>query len=134
MKKFILISLSIILLCSIVWADSSPIKRFDNIPSELRGTWYSLEFSTDEGTTQDETYRPLIKASQFYLTTAYYSDRIIRSEMSNNMLGSSYVLFSEDEISFYMVVFYKEAPATPIVYMFKNGIEQYRACVKIVKI
>ena len=134
MKKFIFISLSIILLYSFVWADNEPIKRFDDIPTELRGTWYSLEFSTDEGATQDETYRPIIKASQFYLSTLYYSDRIVRSEISNNILGSSYVLFSEDGISFYMVVFYKETPTTPIVYMFKNGKEQFRSCVKIVKI
>lgn len=136
MKKFILVSLSIVLLCSFVWADQkvSLVKEYDEIPIELRGTWYTLQFSTDEGVTQDETYRPLLVVTQRYLGSKYYDDRIVRVELFSHRYGPSYFLFSEETNVFYMVIFYIESPDTPVVYMYKNGKEQYRSCFKIIRI
>ena len=137
MKKLILVLVLLLTILSTTWADDdkvSLVKEYTDVPIELRGTWYTLSFSTDEGETADDSNRPLILATQFYLCTVYYNDRIVKAELFTHKYGPSYFLYSEDKGVVYIIVFYKEAPDTPVVYMMKNDVEQFRSCVKIVKI
>lgn len=134
-KLFLSLVLLITIGCS-VWAVNKVnfVKEYDGIPVELRGVWYSLNFSMDEGETEDTQYRPLFIASRVILATTYYSDRIMKTELYEHTYGPSYLLYSEEEGTVYLVVFYKELPDTPVVYMYKSGKEQFRSCVKIVKL
>ena len=137
MKRLILILIFLITILSASWADNnkvSLVKEYTDVPVELRGAWHALSFSVDEGETVEGASGTIIFATQFYLCTIYHNDRIIKTELFSHEYGPSYFLYSEDKSIMYMVVFYKETPDTPVLYMIKDDEEQLRCCIKIVKI
>ena len=138
MKKLLVVCLLLLVtLCSAWTKDKEEIKllkEYTEIPVELRGTWYTLHYSTDEGKTDDTTYRPLLIATTVHLSSMYYSDRIIKAEKFQHPYGPAYLLYSEEQGITYLVAFYKEVPSTPFVYMYKDEVEQFRSCVKIIRI
>ena len=124
-----------IVICS-AWAveKAKLIKTYSEIPYELRGTWYSLFFSVDKGETSDEEYKPLLTVDRSSITTAYYTDRIVKTEKYDGIDSKAFLFYSEEEGVKYLLIYYQELPDMPILYMYKGEEEQFRSCVKIIKI
>lgn len=140
MKKLIavfilLLSVALLFLFSSgLFAEPKTLNLYSEIPFELRGTWYSLWFSEDQGKTEDTKYQPLFAVDSDTIATVHYVDYIISAEKFQFKEGIGYALYSEDNITTYLVMFYPDTEDLPVVYIFKNKIEQCRSCIKIVKI
>ena len=122
------------LFSSSLFAEPKSINIYTEIPFELRGTWYSLWFSDDQGKTEDKTYQPLFVVTRKMLGSQYFSDFIVSAEKLQFNEGIGYALYSEDKMTVYLVMFYTETGDLPIVYVFKNKKEQYRSCIEIKRI
>ena len=140
MKKLIsvfILLLSVVLLflfSSGLFAEPKTLNLYSEIPFELRGTWYSLWFSEDQGETEDTKYQPLFAVDSDTIATVHYVDYIISAEKLQFNEGIGYALYSKDNVTVYLVMFYTDTGDLPIVYVFRNKKEQCRSYIKIVKI
>ena len=134
MKRLIITFIILLSVSLCLFAEPKTLNLYTEIPFELRGTWFSLSYSEDQGKTEDDTYRPLLVVTRTMVGSAYYSDYIISAEKFQFKEAIGYALYSEDNVTTYLVMFYPDTEDLPVVYIFKNKIEQCRSCIKIVKL
>ena len=79
MKKLIVLFI-IVCISTLLFAGPKVINVFNEIPPELRGVWYSVSYSEDQGKTVDPTYRPLFSVTSNMVSSSFYSDTIEETE------------------------------------------------------
>lgn len=137
MKRLITTLCLLISFSLCLFAEPEVISTSTKIPFELRGEWYSLSYSEDLGQTEDRNYRPVFRVTRdtVIYQSPVFTDKIVCVQKfsfnKNNNIG--YALHSEDDITIYLVLFYKDTGGLPIVYIFKDKQEQCRILVNIVK-
>lgn len=134
MKRLIITFIILLSVSLGLFAEPKTLNLYSEIPFELRGTWYSLWFSEDQGKTEDTKYQPLFAVDNDTIATVHYVDYIISAEKLQFNEGIGYALYSKDNVTVYLVMFYTDTGDLPIVYVFRNKKEQCRSCIKIVKI
>lgn len=134
MKRLIITFIILLSVSLCLFAEPKTLNLYSEIPFELRGTWYSLWFSEDQGETEDTKYQPLFAVDSDTIATVHYVDYIISAEKLQFNEGIGYALYSKDNVTVYLVMFYTDTGDLPIVYVFRNKKEQCRSYIKIVKI
>ena len=137
MKKLIITLCLLFSFSLCLFAEPEVISTSTKIPFVLRGEWYSISYSDTLGETEDKAYKPvyrvtsdtIISRSQMAVDKIVYVQKF--SFNKNNNIG--YALYSEDDVTAYLVLFYANLGGLPIVYIFKNKEEQCRMLINIVK-
>lgn len=136
MKKLVIILCLLFSFSLCLFAEPEIISTSTKIPFVLRGEWYSISDSDTLGETEDKAYKPVYRVTSDTIIShsQIAADKIVYvQKFSFNNTNIGYALYSEDDVTAYLVLFYADTCGLPIVYIFKNKEEQCRMLIHIVK-
>ena len=136
MKKLVIILCLLFSFSLCLFAEPEIISTSTKIPFVLRGEWHSISYSDTLGETEDKAYKPVYRVTSDTIIShsQIAVDKIVCvQKFSFNNTNIGYALYSEDDVTTYLVLFYADTCGLPIVCIFKNEKEQCRMLIHIVK-